>query len=249
MDLAETPTTGFRRHPWEVVRARFFSAQLLGVVGDRAGASILDVGAGDGFFASVLKAQSPAVAITCFDPGYEQTERPLAVDRRSGIEVTATEPAGVFDAITLLDVLEHVEDDEGFLQPLIRARLRPGGCVLFSVPAWPRLFSDHDRTLRHFRRYTPRAASALLGRAGLDVVRHGGLFHSLLPVRMAQVAAERFRRRSAAAAPPPLEWRGGSVTGKAVERWLELDAALSRLTSQRGIALPGLTWWAVCRKP
>ena len=66
-----------------------------------------------------------------------------------------------FDLITLLDVLEHIEDDLGTLVALRRVA-RPGGVLLITVPAYPRLWSSHDELNQHCRRYT---RAALLGRA------------------------------------------------------------------------------------
>ncbi len=55
----------------------------------------------------------------------------------------------------MLDVIEHVEDDVGFVRDVVDGSLAPGGWVLVSVPAYQSLFSSHDRALKHFRRYAP----------------------------------------------------------------------------------------------
>ena len=47
--------------------------------------------------------------------------------------------------------------DEAFLADVIVPAMAPGAVALLSVPAHPRLFSDHDRMLEHARRYRPRA--------------------------------------------------------------------------------------------
>ena len=74
-----------------------------------------------------------------------------------------------------------------------------------------------------------------------------GLFHGLLLPRLAQVAGERFRRR------PPTTgvgaWHGGPRVTRAVDTALMVDAGLSRRLSDRGILLPGLSYWALCTKP
>jgi hypothetical protein len=49
-------------------------------------------------------------------------------------------------------------------------RVTPGGHVLLSVPAWPRLFGESDRRVGHRRRYTPEALGSLAVSAGLEVV-------------------------------------------------------------------------------
>jgi 2-polyprenyl-3-methyl-5-hydroxy-6-metoxy-1,4-benzoquinol methylase len=66
-----------------------------------------------------------------------------------------------FDVVTMLDVLEHVPDDERTLQEVWRV-LRPGGSLVFSVPAYKQLWSEHDVALHHFRRYEFHALRKLL---------------------------------------------------------------------------------------
>lgn len=250
MDLAETPTQAFQRHPWEVVRAQFFRDQLQPVLVEIPAASVLDVGAGDGYFATMLRARFEGLAVTCFDPGYEEASAIPALGRATGIAFTAKEPAEVFDLMVLLDVLEHVEDDEKVLNDLVVNRVRPGGHVLISVPAWPRLFSRHDVFLKHYRRYVPRDGAALVRKAGLQVLRHGGLFHTLLPVRWVQVTREQRRgERGLPERAPSLEWHSGETSRKLLKSWLEADTGVSRLASRMGLSVPGLSWWALCRKP
>ena len=52
----------------------------------------------------------------------------------------------------LMDVLEHVEDDFLLLSRLLE-QLPEGGHLLLTVPADPRLWSEHDESFGHFRRY------------------------------------------------------------------------------------------------
>lgn len=57
------------------------------------------------------------------------------------------------DVVLLLDVLEHIEGDRAFLSGLI-GRMKPGANLIMTVPADPRLWSPHDASHHHFRRYT-----------------------------------------------------------------------------------------------
>ena len=52
----------------------------------------------------------------------------------------------------LVNVLEHIEDDQEALCQLMNA-LRPGGHLLIFVPALQFLMSKFDRSIGHFRRY------------------------------------------------------------------------------------------------
>lgn len=57
-----------------------------------------------------------------------------------------------FDAVVVMDVLEHLPDDRAALCEFQRV-LKPGGRVIATVPAYPHLWSEHDIALMHFRRY------------------------------------------------------------------------------------------------
>jgi SAM-dependent methyltransferase len=57
-----------------------------------------------------------------------------------------------FDLVCAFEVLEHLEDDRGALDEW-RSFTKPGGTLLFSVPAGPERFSAADRKAGHFRRY------------------------------------------------------------------------------------------------
>ncbi|MDB5189498.1 MAG: hypothetical protein JWL82_455 [Parcubacteria group bacterium] len=114
---------------------------------------ILDYGAGWGAMHDLL--QGMGKEVYAYEP---DTEARAVCMKRGYREVFATEAEALaltYDCISLLDVLEHIEDDAGFLA---RAKnsLAPGGLLLISVPAFQFLWSVHDVEHQHFRRYTTR---------------------------------------------------------------------------------------------
>ncbi|GIW94844.1 MAG: hypothetical protein KatS3mg110_2885 [Pirellulaceae bacterium] len=56
------------------------------------------------------------------------------------------------DAVLILDVLEHVEEDAVVLNRWV-APMKDGCLLLVTVPADPALWSRHDETYGHYRRY------------------------------------------------------------------------------------------------
>jgi SAM-dependent methyltransferase len=242
VDLAERGDA-VRRHPWETERARFFRALIARQLGDGRPRRILDVGAGDGWFAGELSQEmADSSEIVCWDINYRSAD--LAADLPDRVVRTAEEPEGAFDLVLLLDVIEHVDDDAAFLDAAVLPRVTERSLVVVSVPAYQRLFSSHDDALAHHRRYSPRALRTVL-EPRFDILARGGLFASLIPLRVAAVARERI------AGPPDTHgvgnWSAGAGVTRAVSAVLAADAGAARWLADRGVPTPGLSTWAVCR--
>jgi ubiquinone/menaquinone biosynthesis C-methylase UbiE len=75
-----------------------------------------------------------------------------------------------FDLVTCLDLLEHIEDDEGALKEAFRS-LKPGGLLLVTVPSYPLLFGAHDRAMGHLRRYRKAELKETAERAGFKALK------------------------------------------------------------------------------
>lgn len=267
MDLREEAVRkSTTRHPWEVARARFFLDLLRGRGVLSALHAVADVGAGDGYFARELRraltAQLPSdIEVTCCDLHY--TDDWLAARAADpdwvGLRFTRELPQSrTFDLLVLLDVLEHVADDRGFLTGLVAAHAGPGAHVLLSVPAWMALFSRHDLGVVHHRRYTPAGLREVARAAGLELVAHGGLFHGLLLPRALQKVGELargIRARPTPEAPPEHAeqeiggWSKGPLATALVCRALRADNAISGLAARAGLSLPGLSTWVLARRP
>jgi SAM-dependent methyltransferase len=79
-------------------------------------------------------------------------------------------PDGCAAVVTLLDVLEHLDDDAAALREMIRLT-RPGGLIIITVPALRWLWSDWDVAMHHRRRYHRDELLALIRRPGVEVLR------------------------------------------------------------------------------
>ena len=242
MDLREQGQAG-RRHPWETARARFFRSLIGRHTAPGGPRRVLDVGAGDGWFAGELGREA-AAAIVCWDVNYRSAD--LVADLPAGVVRTATEPEGMFDLVLLLDVVEHVEDDAGFLDRSILPHVDPDGVLIVSVPAYQALFSAHDEALAHHRRYSPRRLRALLT-PRFEIVARGGLFASLLPARAAGVARERLADVRPAEDQGVGHWDHGPGLTRALGAVLGADAGVGLWLAEHGLPTPGLSTWAVCR--
>lgn len=126
---------------------------------------VLDFGAGNGTLASMV---AP----------YVRELDALEPDRllRSRIEANfqiRTVPSfeslsRKYSVIYLINVLEHIEDDIAILRELTN-HLETNGRILIYVPASPLLYSEFDRSIGHFRRYSLQSLRVALEAAGLHL--------------------------------------------------------------------------------
>ena len=84
----------------------------------------------------------------------------LAKLRAHGAQVALSQVASLpfadatFDLVCALDIIEHVEDDDGALSELSRVA-KPGSALLISMPLHPSLWTSFDDFVGHKRRYEP----------------------------------------------------------------------------------------------
>ncbi len=133
---------------------------------------ILEVGAGHGTFTESF---ATIGEVTAVEPGgyaaevlasrYADDERVTTVD--GVVADVAAEP--VFGSAVMINVLEHIADDQGVLRE-IGERLQPGACLSIWVPAFQLLYSPFDTKLGHVRRYRKHELVADVRAAGYDVV-------------------------------------------------------------------------------
>jgi SAM-dependent methyltransferase len=77
---------------------------------------------------------------------------------------------GAFDLVCALDIIEHVDDEDGALSELSRVA-KPGGVLLISTPLHPSLWTSFDDFVGHKRRYEPPRLLAKLAQHHLVVER------------------------------------------------------------------------------
>jgi glycosyltransferase involved in cell wall biosynthesis len=75
---------------------------------------------------------------------------------------------GAFDTVLMINVLEHVPDEQLALHN-VHAGLAPGGRAVILVPQHPGLYNSLDVALEHRERYTAEGLRASLERAGFQV--------------------------------------------------------------------------------
>ncbi len=187
MDLKETALLGNDAAGHWYYRAK--AEALDRVLGSIPPASVLDVGAGIGFFARHLLERGAGQAI-CVDPGYARDHDETHAGRK--LLFRRAPPATAIDIVLMMDVLEHVDDDHALITEYV-ARARPGARFVVTVPAFQWLWSQHDDFLEHRRRYTLPRIESVMRRAGLVIEGGRYLYGGLLPVAALTRLPERWR--------------------------------------------------------
>ncbi|MEE9479837.1 MAG: class I SAM-dependent methyltransferase [Kiloniellales bacterium] len=166
-------------HWWFVARRRILAEALQRYANLPAAPRILEAGCGTGGNLAMLSAFGTVAALEPDAEARDFAGRKGPFDIRSGrLPDDIPFEAESFDLVAALDVLEHVEDDLGSLRAL-REKLRPGGWLLITVPAFPFLWSRHDETHHHKRRYVRAGLLDRLREAGFSPARVT-YFNSLL---------------------------------------------------------------------
>jgi SAM-dependent methyltransferase len=157
--------------------------QLRHWLGQRS-ASIMDIGCSSGSFLRLLRSRFADYSIV----GADCVRAPLERLSRSipGIPLLHFDllkcpwPDESFDALVLLNVLEHIEDDLSAARQALRI-LRPGGFAVIEVPAGPGLYDVYDQELMHFRRYRMPDLLNTLRTAGFEIIDRSHLGFFLFP--------------------------------------------------------------------
>lgn len=129
---------------------------------------ILDVGAGIGLITEKIKEAGYKKIIAA-----DASSDSLEILKNKGIKtlklkLPEVEIKSKYDLILLLDVIEHVSDDQKTLIN-IKKILNKNGKIIITVPAFKFLWSKKDEEYGHFRRYTKKELRDKIKRAGYQI--------------------------------------------------------------------------------
>ena len=228
---------GLADHFWAAGRRELVRALLPDpLVRDR---DVVDVGCGSG--ATLVELRQRGARVTGVDSLSEAVQRSRVACPAANVWLASTDalplPDAVADGMTLLDVLEHVEETPTLAEA--RRVLRSNGWLLVTVPAGSWLWSFRDEDAGHLRRYSRARLERALLDAGFVVDRFARYQCALLPVA---AASRLLGRRSRA-------WRDREDRGVG-----RLNAPLSALNRLEGrlaahVTLPWGTSLAVLARP
>lgn len=143
---------------------------------------ILEVGCGIGNISSYVIKDKKSITLSDYDANYisllkirfggsPYVKNIIELDlARTAFKKELAPFAGSFDTIYLLNVLEHIEDDITAVNNLYYL-LKPGGRLIVLVPSYRCLYSDMDRLLGHYRRYTISSLTQVIQKNKLHVIK------------------------------------------------------------------------------
>lgn len=222
------------RHWWFAGRRTIVKRLLEKIVPPRPDALVIDVGCGTGANVAAL-----AQSYRCL--GLDESSQAIAHARARFPNVEYVCEAGVgaradrfasASAVLLMDVLEHVEDDFALLSQVL-ALVQPGAHVLITVPADPSLWTQHDESFGHWRRYDAERLRATWRGLAVETRLLSYYNARLYPIVKLVRAVSQRRHRAAGAAGTDFTMPPGPVNG-ALERFFAGEARALERDIDRG---------------
>lgn len=249
-ELIKASSVGFKRHPWEITRLKMLDFFIRKTVSAHP-SEMLDVGSGDAYLASGIAMKNGGANIYAADINYSgeilkiiSENKPVNLFFQNSINAVPDQIP--LNAVLMMDVLEHIEKPDTLLKPVMNMPSVSSNTVfIITVPAYQKLFSAHDISLGHFKRYNLKELKSLLVSSKLKILYSGYVFSSLLPIRCLQVLAERRTKRINNAGVN--QWKGGRIVTGLITTFLWLEFKISWYLALAGIKLPGLSCYCICQ--
>jgi SAM-dependent methyltransferase len=233
--LPEEGKTVFQ-HPWKLSRGNCVLKQLR----HKNLHNVADIGVNDMYYTKKAKefADGKIYAVDVFFPENGETR-----DGIFCINDIKKLPDNELDRIIMMDVLEHIENDKIFFDVIVN-KLKNGGIMLITVPAWQFLFSAHDVKSLHYRRYNRKQLLALLKHNEIKTEKCHYFYTSLFLARLAFISKkDKFGGND-------IGWKYSekNIMTIIVKTVLDIDFWINKILDKIGVHLPGLSLIAVCRK-
>jgi SAM-dependent methyltransferase len=154
-------------------------------------------------------------------------------------------PENELDCIFMMDVLEHIGDDDLFFSKAIK-KLKPNSTLIITVPAFQSLYSEHDVSVMHHRRYEIKQLMKLLKHEDLKIEKCHFIYTSLF---LAQLLLKLFENSKVKVnATSRWKYPQNSIITKTFRTILNIDFYVNKILNKFFIRLPGLSLLAICRK-
>lgn len=147
------------KHWWHISKRRAIH-KLIEKYSISKNSKILDIGCGTGKNMEELQEYGSVYGLDSSPEALKFCRKRGLKNLRLGSAEKTNLATNFFDIITILDVLEHTDDNKVLTE--IRRILKKGGIIVLTVPAFPWLWSRWDEVLDHKRRYTKNTLKKIL---------------------------------------------------------------------------------------
>lgn len=154
---------------------------------------LLDIGAGAGFVGEYLAEEFPQADYFFIEP-LSLLEKRLCELYGNDKNMVEKEDFSKIQFVSLLDVLEHQQDDQFYLRKLVR-KMDTGSKLFLTVPAFSCLWSDWDQRLGHFRRYRKEDLIKIFKTLPVDVEEVKYIFAEMFPLALFRKWKGRFFKK------------------------------------------------------
>jgi len=143
------------------------------VIAKIKGKIILDIGCGRGFLIDVLNKKGKKTF------GIEPNKELIRLAKKNNpnlniIKGKAEDIDKCFkkkvDTITMVDVLEHIKDDDNQIKKVYK-HLNKKSQLILVVPAFPSLYGKRDKNMGHYRRYSKKKLIDLIKKKGFKNIK------------------------------------------------------------------------------
>lgn len=158
-----------KSHWWFHARCRIILSFLARIYNPSNGV-VLDVGCGTGAVLEELSNRYNAWGLDISPDAVRFCKQRGITKVFEGEIATFQQGEDEIQLITLLDVIEHLDDDQAMLAAC-HEKLKPGGYIIITVPAYRFLWSAHDIANRHKRRYVKSMLASAVIEAGFSIAK------------------------------------------------------------------------------
>jgi 2-polyprenyl-3-methyl-5-hydroxy-6-metoxy-1,4-benzoquinol methylase len=132
---------------------------------------VLEVGCGHGVFRDQLESHLKYTVDGCDlnEEGLSKAQSGIGRLFLYNILEMHSEMRAQYEAIFLMDVIEHIDREQEFVDAC-RFHCKDRGLVIINVPALCSLYSKYDRAAGHVRRYNRKMVQAMFDASGIEMV-------------------------------------------------------------------------------
>jgi len=206
--------------------------------------TVLEIGCGQGAVGTRIAAERDYLGVEPDPTSYAAARARIdALGRgevRNGRVEDVVEAGRQFDLVCAFEVIEHLEDDVAALAEWV-GRVKPGGSIMLSTPAFQERYGAWDAIVGHYRRYEPAGFAELLRGAGLvdpQVVVYGAGLGEVLETGRNLIGKRRLGKAGTAM---PAQSADGQVDAESMAELTSGSGRLLQPPAAAGLAVQAAT--------